>query len=258
MRLPVLLTLLVLGALAGAPAASAQSDCDYTIGPCPPTAALSASPNPAYQGQVVILDATGSRDPSGDPLTFRWDITGDDVPDVNTGPDRQLATAFFTTGANRVGVRATDDGSPPLSDVAITSVQIAANPLLAGGGNSAAALDRKPPDVRLSRISRSLRRALRRGIAVRLRCSEACVMGAAGTLQRSTSRRFRIRGGKRNLSKANRSVIKGGSRRLVVKFGRTARRRLRDARSARVTLRFLVTDPAGNKRRVRRSIRLHR
>ncbi len=83
-------------------------------------------------------------------------------------------------------------------------------------------------------------------------------MGAGATLQRSTSRRYRIRGGRRNLSKANRSVTRAGSRRLVVKFGRTARRRLRDARSARVTLRFVVTDPAGNKRRVRRSILLRR
>lgn len=257
MRLPVLLTLLALGALVGAPAASAQSDCpDYAIGPCPPVAALSASPNPAFQGQVVILDGTGSSDPNGDRLTYRWDIDGDGQPDVNTGEDKQLATAFFTTGANRVGVRVSDDGSPSLSDEAITSVQVAANPLLAGGNT--AAIDRKPPNVRLSRISRSLRRALRGGIAVRLRCSEACVMGAGATLQRSTSRRYRIRGGRRNLSKANRSVIRAGSRRLVVKFGRTARRRLRTARSASVTLRFVVTDPAGNKRRVRRSIRLRR
>ena len=41
-------------------------------------------------------------------------------------------------------------------------------------------------------------------------------------------------------------MTKAGSRRLVVKFGRTARRRLRDARRARVTLRFAVTDPSGN------------
>jgi hypothetical protein len=253
MRVPLLITLLLLGALAGAPAASAQTDCVY-LPNCPPNAALGASPNPAYQGQVVILDARGSSDPDGDTLDYRWDITGDGVPDVDTDQDGQLATAFLTTGANRVGVRV-GDGS--VSDEAITSVSVVTNPLLSGG-NSAAAVDRLRPGVRLSRISRSLRRALRRGIAVRMRCSEACVMGAAGTIQRSTSRRFRIRGGRRNLSKANRSVVRAGSRRLVLKFSRSARRRLRNARSARVTLRFLATDPSGNKRRVRRSIRLRR
>ncbi len=154
-------------------------------------------------------------------------------------------------GTHRVGVRVTDTTN--MRDEAFAFVQIAANPLFASPP-----ADRTPPTVRLSRISRSLRRALRGGIAVRLRCSEACAMGAAGTIQRSTSRRYRIRGSRRNLSKANRAVIQAGSRRLVLKFSRTARRRLRKARVARVTLRFQVTDPSGNKRRVKRSIRLRR
>jgi len=251
MRIPLLITLFALAVpAAAAPAASAQgglTDCVYA-GDCRPTARLQASPNPAYQGQVVILDGRNSSDLDGDPLTFRWDVDGNGTPEVNTGPDRQLATAFFTTGANRVGLRVTDDDNR--SDDAVTSVQVAANPLLAR--------DTTPPRVRLSRISRSLRRALRRGIAVRMRCSEACVMGAGETIQRSTSRRYRIRGKRRNLSKANRSVVRAGSRRLVIKFSRTARRRLRKARAARVTVRFQATDASGNKRRVRRSIRLRR
>ncbi|HLM25825.1 MAG TPA: PKD domain-containing protein [Thermoleophilaceae bacterium] len=249
MRVPLLLTLLILGALACAPAAFAQGDCDYNdSNTCPPTAALSASPNPAYQGQVVVLDGSGSSDPDGDLSNFRWDIDGNGSYETDTGPDRRVATAFFTLGANPIGLRVADAGGR--SDVARGAVQVAFNPLLAP--------DRTPPSVRLSRISRSLRRALHRGIAVRLRCSEACVMGAGGTIQRSTSRRFGIRGRRRNLSKPHRAVIQAGSRRLVLKFSRTARRRLRRARSARVTLRFAVTDPSGNKRRVRRSLRLRR
>ena len=53
-------------------------------------------------------------------------------------------------------------------------------------------------------------------------------------------------------------MVQAGSRRLVLKFRRSARRRLRKARSARVTLRFAVTDPRGNERRVRRTIVLRR
>lgn len=253
MRVPALLTLLLLGALAAAPVTAAAGDCDYQES-CSPVASLSASPNPAYQGQVVVLDGSASSDDDGDPLSYRFDVDGDGVPETDTGPDPQLATAFFTTGSNRVGLQVTDPGKH--SDTAVTFVQIVTNPLLAGGNT--APLDHKPPSVRLSRISRSLRRALRRGIAVRLRCSEACVMGAGGTLQRSTSRRFKVRGGRRNLSKAHRSLIKAGSRRLVLKLSRSARRRLREAPAARVTLRFMVTDPFGNTRRVRRSIRLRR
>jgi hypothetical protein len=230
--------------------AAAQGDCDYTAN-CPPLAGLSASPNPAYQGQVVVLDGTGSSDGDGDPLTYRWDLDGNGVPETPTGHDSQIATAFFTTGSNRVGLRVTDPANQ--SDMAFAFVQIVTNPLLAPP-----AVDHTPPGVRLSRISRSLRRALRRGIAVRLRCSEACVMGAGGTLQRSTSRQFKVRGRKRNLSKAHRALTKAGSRRLVLKLSRSARRRLREAPAARITLRFAVTDPFGNTRRVRRSIRLHR
>ncbi len=55
MRIPLLITLLALAALATASTALAQ---DPGYAPADePIAALRASPNPAYQGQVVVLDA---------------------------------------------------------------------------------------------------------------------------------------------------------------------------------------------------------
>ena len=89
-----------------------------------------------------------------------------------------------------MGLRVTDTGN--LSGTAATSVQVATNPLLGGGteGRSPA------PRARLSRDLAQPAARPARGIAVRLRCSEACVMGAAGTIQRSTSRRYRIFGGR--------------------------------------------------------------
>ena len=57
-----------------APAATATIVDDDTLANLPPLARLSASPNPVYQGQVVILDGSGSSDENDDPLTYRWDI----------------------------------------------------------------------------------------------------------------------------------------------------------------------------------------
>jgi hypothetical protein len=54
------------------------------------------------------------------------------------------------------------------------------------------------------------------------------------------------------------AVQRAGSKRLVLKLSRTARRKLRRTRRVRVTLRFTVRDAAKNARRIRRTIILRR
>ncbi len=118
--------------------------------------------------------------------------------------------------------------------------------------------DQVPPAVQIARINRSLRRALRRNLAVRLRCSEACTMVASAGVDRRTGRRLGLRGRRRTLGKASGSLITAGSKRLRIKFSRIARRKLRRARRVRVTLRFTVKDAALNELTLRRTIVLRR
>jgi hypothetical protein len=118
--------------------------------------------------------------------------------------------------------------------------------------------DQQPPNLSIARISRSLRRALRRGLPVRLHCSEACTMAASAGVNRSTGRRLGLRGRRRTLGKSAGALTSAGTKRLVMKFSRTARRKLRRTRRVRVTLRFTVKDPALNDLTVRRTIILRR
>jgi len=242
-RLPLLLSVLLAAGLALAATAPAQ-DSGYSPGP---TAVLDVRPPNVFTGQIVVLDGSRSFDPDGGPLGHRWDVDGDARFDVNTGPDPQLATAFFTPGPNRVGLQVTDRQS--LRDDAFAGVLVFPRDFFA---------DRTPPRIRLSRISRSLRRALRSGLAVRARCSEACVMAASLSVSRSSGRRLGLRGKRRTLGAAFRSVTRAGSRRLVIKLTRTARRKLRRARRVRVTFRFAAADAARNVRQVQRTLVLRR
>ena len=107
--------------------------------------------------------------------------------------------------------------------------------------------DQVAPGLRISRIRRSLRRALRGGLAVRLRCSEACTMGASAGVNRRTGRRIGLRA-PADPGQGLGAVTAGRLEALAVKFSRTARRKLRQARRVRVTLRFTVKDAALNRR----------
>jgi PKD repeat protein len=53
----------------------------------PPEASLSILPNPAQVGDSITFDASGSTDPDGQIVEYRWDFDGDGtVDDVTSGP----------------------------------------------------------------------------------------------------------------------------------------------------------------------------
>jgi thermitase len=114
--------------------------------------------------------------------------------------------------------------------------------------NLTALRDRVPPrlSVRVARRKR-LGGLLLRGLAVRLRCSEAC-----------TARlRLRVRG--RVVAGAGpRSILAGAGRRFVLRIPVAGRAGLRAAAPARMTLVVRATDSSGNARRVSRGVLIRR
>jgi thermitase len=100
--------------------------------------------------------------------------------------------------------------------------------------------------VRVARRQR-IGRLLRRGLAVRVRCSEACSAG----VRLSAGRGVFGTGGTRDLKA-------GVTERFVVRVGRTARNRLSAARARRAKLVVRATDRWGNRRKFIARIQLRR
>ena len=108
--------------------------------------------------------------------------------------------------------------------------------------------DRVPPRLSLRVASRRrLGAVLRRGLALRLRCSEACSVRA----------RLRVRGGVVGVS-APASILAGTGRRIVARIRPRARARLRAAPPRRLALVLRARDHSGNTRTVTKAIRLSR
>jgi len=90
----------------------------------PPEAALTANPDRAEPGQSVTLDASGSSDPDGSLVEYRWDLDGDGTVDTTTGSPT-TSTSFTQAGDHNVGVTVLDgDGA---TDTATTTVAVQAN-----------------------------------------------------------------------------------------------------------------------------------
>ena len=73
-------------------------------------------------GRTTTLDATGSTDPNGDPLTFTWDFDDDGLFDDATGPTPVFAGRGRPPGTYPVAVQVNDGNGG--SDVAETVVDV--------------------------------------------------------------------------------------------------------------------------------------
>jgi trypsin len=100
-----------------------------------------------------------------------------------------------------------------------------------------------------------LGRALKRGLRLRFRCSEACRLRAALMLRRKTARRLGI---SRLAARASAGLPAGARKTIRIKFSRRARAKLSNARRVTLTLTVSAVDGAGNPRRGTRRIRLRR
>jgi subtilisin family serine protease len=119
--------------------------------------------------------------------------------------------------------------------------------------------DRKAPVVSTRLLSKlSLRKALRRGLRVRTRCSEACSLRLELTVRRPSIASIEIAPLDVVVGKGRGGIRHAGAKVIRVRMTRHALRLLRRGRLRALTLRARATDTAGNRATVRRSLRLRR
>lgn len=100
------------------------------INPEPPSADA-GGPYTTAEGTDVALDATGSSDPSGDPLTYAWDLDDDGDFDDATGPTPTFDTVG-RDGTFDVCVEVTDDVGNTDTDCSTVTVTNVAPSVAAG------------------------------------------------------------------------------------------------------------------------------
>jgi subtilisin family serine protease len=168
------------------------------------------------------------------------------------GVDRVPALAGRVITGGRLNARSSLDLLAPQPTSAPPPASAPA-PLVVASG------DLRAPRLALGAArSARLGLALRRGLSVRVRCSEACSARVRLVADARTARRLRLGRRAVTLARASVRLRRGGTRRVVVRPGRSARRAL--ARMRRTSLLVLVTarDAAGNRTGARRVVTLRR
>ncbi|HEV2752576.1 MAG TPA: hypothetical protein VGV36_01935, partial [Solirubrobacteraceae bacterium] len=121
---------------------------------------------------------------------------------------------------------------------------------------AAAPGDMAAPRVRaLPLAGQRLATVLRRGLAFRVGCSEACRVEGRVALGAKTAARLHLG---RVVARRSVSFSGPGSRKLVMSLSARARKALRRARTVRGRVAFTVTDLAENATVVRKTVRLRR
>jgi hypothetical protein len=183
---------------------------------------------PGAEGLSGMLPATS---PAGGPLTA---LTRDGAPVAVTGlPIKGVQYAFFDAHTGRYEAQY---GTPP------------AAPAAAGCACAKPAAGSRVPRVRVSRRMR-MRKVLRRGLVVRVRCSARC---------RARVRLTTRRGGRTLVVGRADRRLRAGQRRVVVKIKPKMARRLRRLERVRLKVRIRLSDAAGNRRTVTRRVLLVR
>ncbi|TMK56776.1 MAG: PKD domain-containing protein [Actinobacteria bacterium] len=79
------------------------------VGPQPPSASFTATPNPATVGGSIHYDASGSKDPDGTVVKYEWDLDGNGSFETDTGATASADRVYSAAGTFDVGLRVTDN-----------------------------------------------------------------------------------------------------------------------------------------------------
>jgi plastocyanin len=212
-----------------------------------PVADFSASATSVATGTTVSFDADLSSDPDfdhGQTLNYSWDLDGDGIDDPGiTSPQTEATFTNTSTTPRTVSVRltATDTNSDevgPESATRVRTITIApatAPPLAPTAGPA----DTSAPAV-------SFRTPKRMTIASKLRLAFSSTEAGSATAT--------LKAGSKRLGRAKAAYAATGKHVLTMKLSKSARRLLR--RGRKVSLTLVVADAAGNRRTLRRTLRL--
>jgi plastocyanin len=212
-----------------------------------PVADFSASATSVATGATVSFDADLSSDPDfdhGQTLNYSWDLDGDGIDDPGiTSPQTEATFTNTSTTPRTVSVRltATDTNSDevgPESATRVRTITIApatAPPLAPTAG---------PADTSAPAVSFHLPKKATVASKLRLAFSSTEAGSATATLK----------AGSKRLGRAKATYAAAGRHVLTVKLSKAARRLLR--RGRKVSLTLVVADAAGNRRTLKRTLRL--
>jgi glucose/arabinose dehydrogenase len=210
-----------------------------------PEAAL--TPAAGRVGELVVLDASGSRDPDGSPLSYRFDTDGNGSLDTAPSPAPTLSTVFSKEGDYVVGVEVTDPHGGVAAATARVSVTlpppVVPDPLPPAPGPAPAT---KPPDTPPDLTvppSITVEDLVNKGITAGVTCTQDCTI--QGTLYVDSS----DYGAFLKIA-AQRLIVIGGGK-ASLKAGRTGKLKIKlnakTKRKIKIALAALVRSAARRK-----------
>lgn len=239
----------------GAPGGLGMSGVVYVAGPA---AALTASPAAPQAAGPVTLDASGTDFLDVTPntsATYAFDTDGDGTFDTSGGAPSVVAS--FPLGTRTAKVRVTDDdGRTGEASVTVRVGPAAPSPGTGAGGTTggpaAGGTPAGTPGDAAAPVLGPAPRPRPRLAALRA----ATLRLSVGTLSEAAHVRGALLLDGRVIARAADRSASAGPLRLTLRTTAAGRRTLRARRSATVVLRLELTDAAGNRRIVRRTLRL--
>jgi hypothetical protein len=219
-----------------------------------PKAGLTWSPAAPRAGEIVTFTST-TTDPDGDALEHWWEL--DDDGDYDDGRGATATRTFPAAGRYEVYLYV-EDARGGWDEIARTVEVGAPQPGGGagggsgggggGGGSASPPPDTTAPTLTVRPIAKSalkLKTVLSKGLKVPVACTESCRASLELRVSKATAKKLKIAKKAVVVGKASGQIAAGGT--LTVKLTSKAKKGLKRAKSAKLTLQGTAVDAAGNK-----------